>query len=729
MKSTGADTVQAEVGAARVCVVVLNWNGWKDTIECLESLFRLDYPNYFVVVVDNGSTDGSVEQIRKWASGQLPLDITLVPDSLRHLVTPPCRKPIPVEATVNGQRTCTGQQRQDQSQLVIIESGRNLGYAGGNNIGIDYALGQCADFVWILNNDTVVEPSALGLLVERFQQGERVGLVGATIRDYWPPHSVQCLGGARFDSTTAREARIGMGETGPAVDVVTVEHQLSYISGACVLVSRQFLEKVGLMNEDYFLFYEELDWALRARVWFGCGLAAGALVYHKEGAKSGSRVVSGHYRSPVAEYWLTRSLVLLYRRYFRDSMSRVLGARIRDGLYYVRRGKLLNVLAIARGFAAGARATLKTASLHVLYLMYIPWFWIQQRPQFLAMALARLGLQVTAVSPAPWRRSMVVGGQSFSGTTVRYRFLPFRFKSRVVYAVNRVVLRRQFAWILRRHPRDVLWVPFPELMEYLPEQLSGIVVYDCMDDALAFDQLAAQQTRLRELEQRLVARADVILVSSDNLVSKLGQRYHVEGKVGVVRNGFGGAVSPAPAQTTCQSESMGYFGNVDTLDVQAMRLVLSVLPQLSFHLIGPFAVSSALASHPRVRCEGALAHDRLAAAVSADVCMVMPYVLTERVQSADSMKLYDYINLGKPIVSVWYPEIERFRPFVEFYRTPEEFVSVLRRLIATGFPRKYTEEQRLAFLEENSWDKRAQQVNAVLTAALARQRNGPVVDD
>lgn len=723
MKPGRPDAAQGAPKAPRVCIVVLNWNGWKDTIECLESLYRLDYPDYCVVVVDNGSTDGSVEQIRKWACNQLPLDIRLVPDALKHLVTPPCDKPIPVEVVEQGDRTHIPPGLQDQSELVIIESDRNLGYAGGNNLGIGYALQQQADYVWILNNDTVAESSALRLLVGRFQQGGDVGLVGATIRDYWAPHSVQCLGGARFDSTTAREARIGTGEADPAVDVVTVEHQLSYISGACVLVSRQFLEKVGLMNEDYFLFYEELDWALRARMWFGLGLAAGAWVYHKEGAKSGARVAPGQYGSPVAEYWLTRSLVLLCRRYFRGSMPIILVARMRDGLYYARRGKLPNMLAIARGFVAGARARLRIASLHVLYLMYIPWSWVQARPQFLAMALARLGLGVTVVSPVPWRRSMAVGGAPFGGTTVRYWFLPFRFKSRVAYALNRCVLRHAFARILRRHPHDVLWIPFPELMEYLPEKLSGIVVYDCMDDALAFEQLEAQQARLRTLEQRLVARADVIFVSSDSLARKLEQRYHVDGTVSVVRNAFGGAINPASAQTACQSDSLGYFGNFDTLDVHAIHLALSVFPQLSFHLIGPLAEGSALAAHPRVRCEGARAHDRLAAAVAGDACLVVPYALTERVRSADSMKLYDYVNLGKPIISVWYPEIERFRPFVEFYRTPEEFISVLRRLIATGFPRKYTEEQRLAFLADNSWDKRAEQVSGALTSALTQHCN------
>src|SRR5512141_114352 len=96
----------------RVAIIVLNWNGWRDTIECLESLQRLTYPNYQVVVVDNGSTDNSVEHIRK-----------------------------------------------AYPRVRLLETGKNLGWSGGNNIGIKYALGQETEYIHLLNNDTKAEPN------------------------------------------------------------------------------------------------------------------------------------------------------------------------------------------------------------------------------------------------------------------------------------------------------------------------------------------------------------------------------------------------------------------------------------------------------------------------------------------------------------------------------------------------------------------------------------------
>jgi hypothetical protein len=181
--------------------------------------------------------------------------------------------------------------RGQSAQLTLIQTGSNLGFAGGNNVGIRYALDQGADYVWLLNNDTVVDSDALAKLVERASVDNNVGIVGSTLRFYGDPERLQALGGATFIPWRCRARPIGIGalyrEISPAQQH-EIEQQTAYVIGASMLVSRSFLETVGLICEDYFLYYEELDWACRASGKFKLAYAPGSYVFHKVGAAAGN---------------------------------------------------------------------------------------------------------------------------------------------------------------------------------------------------------------------------------------------------------------------------------------------------------------------------------------------------------------------------------------------------------------------------------------------------------
>jgi len=272
----------------RVCILLVNWNGWKDTVECLESVFRIDFPRYRVVVCDNGSTDGSVERIRSWADGELGLDL---PESnpLRRLSHPPVPKPIPRVEYDRGRAEEGGDPGDGGARLVLIRTGGNLGFAGGNNVGLRYALAR-DDFehVWLLNNDTVVEPDALTHLVRRMEEDPRVGICGSTLPFYDRPDRLWARGGATLSRWLpyARCIDLGKPVSGPARRK-DVERRMGYVAGASMLVSRPFLRDVGLLCEEYFLYYEEPDWAARARGRYSLGYAPGSVVYHKAGAATG----------------------------------------------------------------------------------------------------------------------------------------------------------------------------------------------------------------------------------------------------------------------------------------------------------------------------------------------------------------------------------------------------------------------------------------------------------
>jgi len=291
-----------------VYIILLNWNGWRDTIECLESVFRLTGVPFRVVVCDNASTDGSVEHIKAWADGNLDV---YVPEAktLRSLTFPPLGKPLRYTEYDPSKPHHAGEDA--QAPLVIIENGANLGFAAGNNPGIRYALGHAdMEFVWLLNNDTVVEPHALAALVARARAEPVPGICGSTIRYYFAPDRVQVLGGVKWQDWIARCTMLGQGsQAGTPVDAAAIENRIDYIHGASMLVSRQFVEQVGLLNEQYFLYCEEYDWALRARGRYPFGYAPESVVYHRDGGATQQG------QSPFAWLHGTRSGLLLMRTY------------------------------------------------------------------------------------------------------------------------------------------------------------------------------------------------------------------------------------------------------------------------------------------------------------------------------------------------------------------------------------------------------------------------------
>jgi GT2 family glycosyltransferase len=219
-----------------VFVVVLNSNGWADTRECLTSLRRLDYENRVVVVVDNGSSDDSEVRIRR-----------------------------------------------DFPEATVLQAGENLGFSRGNNLGIRHALTRGAAFVWLLNNDTTADSSALTALVKEAETDARIGIVGSVLYFADQPERVQAWGGGTFNAL--------LGKTSCSMKP-TAASELDFITGASMLVRRDFLEDVGLLDETFFFYMEDTDLCFRAKQHsWRIAVAEESVVYHKVGAtiNAGSR--------------------------------------------------------------------------------------------------------------------------------------------------------------------------------------------------------------------------------------------------------------------------------------------------------------------------------------------------------------------------------------------------------------------------------------------------------
>ncbi len=225
-----------------VSCIVLNWNGWEDTIECLNSLKECTYPQLTVILVDNGSTDDSVARIR-----------AAHPD------------------------------------ILLIQSGSNLGFAGGNNIGIRYALAHGADYVWLLNNDTKPAPGALSALVAKALTDGRIGAVASVCYFADAPSTVQAWGGARVNLW------IGYG---PLSTQPRNDDWFHSLNGASMLIARAAVEDAGLLDEGFFLYWEDTEFCLRLlkRSW-RLAVAPDSHVLHKVNASTAGNklILDRHY--------------------------------------------------------------------------------------------------------------------------------------------------------------------------------------------------------------------------------------------------------------------------------------------------------------------------------------------------------------------------------------------------------------------------------------------------
>jgi GT2 family glycosyltransferase len=307
----GAPTKAGDERPTRLAVVIVNWNRFQDTIECLESLLRCELP-LRIVIVDNGSDDGTVERLTAWASGEEPYEPPSGP--LRRFTVPPLPKPVALKVITADEMDSA---RPGDEQVAIIVAGENRGFSAGNNIGMRYALNDPSiAYCWCLNNDTVVDPAAPGALVARMDATHKVGMCGTQVRYYHRPGYWQALNGQRFKLLTGMSQGIGANQpvTRP-FDPRKVARETDFVLGASLAVSRAFLETVGFMEESYFLYFEEMDWSVRNRGRFAIAFAHGAIIYHKEGGSIGSSGKKGE-RSEASEYYLMRSRIKFYRRNF-----------------------------------------------------------------------------------------------------------------------------------------------------------------------------------------------------------------------------------------------------------------------------------------------------------------------------------------------------------------------------------------------------------------------------
>jgi GT2 family glycosyltransferase len=301
----------------KVFIIILNWNGWEDTVECLESLYNISYPRYEVVIVDNNSEDDSLAKIRAYSQGELAVESSFFPQSGRN-------EPLTLVEYTREEAECITEANLAQEserrlssgvshrQLVIIQNEKNFGYPEGNNIGIRFALKAVADYVLLLNNDTVVDKNFLNELVSAAERDIQIGVIGPKMYWYHAPQTIQSTG-ARVNLWTGGAISLNWDKTDDELGLLGENGLLpvDYVFGACFLVKRKVIEAVGGLDPIFFLYGEEVDWCMRiGRAGYKIVCNINSKIWHK-GMASTSK--AKHF----SEYYLERGRMIYMRKYAR----------------------------------------------------------------------------------------------------------------------------------------------------------------------------------------------------------------------------------------------------------------------------------------------------------------------------------------------------------------------------------------------------------------------------
>ena len=243
-----------------ISIIILNWNGLSDTLECLESVKKIDYPSFEVIVVDNGSTDGSATTISRLHPG-----------------------------------------------VVIIETGKNLGFAEGNNVGIRYALNNGSEYMLLLNNDTIVDPQLLQAFIDAAHLNQEAGIFGAKIYYYSEPNKIQ-FAEVKWNKEKCAFTHIGDGEVDDGNKFESYR-ETDFACGCALFFRKELVEKVGYLEPRFFLNFEETDWCFRARhSGYKCLFVPKAKVWHKTSVSFGGQ------SSPLYIYFMARNKLLWAER-------------------------------------------------------------------------------------------------------------------------------------------------------------------------------------------------------------------------------------------------------------------------------------------------------------------------------------------------------------------------------------------------------------------------------
>lgn len=251
-----------------VHIILLNYNGYKDTIDCIKSLQSIEYPNYKIVVVDNKSTNESEKHIKEFIK--------------------------------------------ENKFVHFIQTGKNLGFSGGNNVGIEWSLKNGADYICLLNNDTTVEPDFLNSLIDEMENNKNIGISAGKIMYYSKPDIIWSAGGY-IDESKCLGYHYGINCKDS--QEYNIKKEVTFLTGCLQLIKKDVIKDIGLYDDSYFLYMEDVDFCYRAKLkGYKIMYIPESKIYHKVSASTGGE------QSPMVLYYMTRN-VMLFNKKFKDTLK------------------------------------------------------------------------------------------------------------------------------------------------------------------------------------------------------------------------------------------------------------------------------------------------------------------------------------------------------------------------------------------------------------------------
>lgn len=359
-----------------------------------------------------------------------------------------------------------------------------------------------------------------------------------------------------------------------------------------------------------------------------------------------------------------------------------------------------------------------TSKFNILYLMNVDWNWIKQRPHFLAEKLS-INSNVTILYPYNWRRQTLTKNNKKNLNLIPIFFIPFGGKLKLIKKINNLYLKSIIKFLSITKDFNFFWVSTPDFVGGIPK-IKAKIIYDLMDDILAFEENINKKSSLFQSEKTLIELSEYIFCSSRNLYYKKINDYGHHEKFSIIFNALeldsASKLNIVPKLKQSNLYRLCYIGTISSwFDLEALEAIILNTSNIEIYIIGPIIkFSTSIYNNEKIRFLGPINHENLFTVIDDYDGFIMPFKKCELINSVDPVKIYEYIYLNKPIISIYYDELEKFREFVHFYDNYIQLVTIVKDLVNSKFSMKYSFSQREKFLFENNWNSRIIKINQIL---------------
>ena len=349
--------------------------------------------------------------------------------------------------------------------------------------------------------------------------------------------------------------------------------------------------------------------------------------------------------------------------------------------------------------------------------MHVPWGWIKQRPHFIAEELLN-DFNVDVYIPKFYKTPKLIKNCSSISITTLFQFPLARLK--IVKYINTKIAQYILKYQYRIHEYHYIWITDLRLYPYIKDILTNKqkLIYDCMDDVLAFEVLKSQYEYLQDIEQKLFEQVDLVFFSSEKLQEKKVNKYHLKpekysliynalDKIFIDSNIYDKYDSFFDSYRSKNYTVLTYIGTISNwFDFEAIEKSLENISDIVYFMIGPVEKGVEVLHHERIKYLGPIEHQYIKSIMLKSDILIMPFKVNELIESVDPVKMYEYIALGKQIISVKYDELNKFSRYIDFYENHDEFIHVIQKCEKSQKENIINED----FINKNSWETRESEV-------------------